>query len=148
MEVGIKRITPQSAIDRYIQQCLKVKELHVVNTLIDIGNRVVSEIRKRADYDNYTGNLRTSTRCGVVLRGKLIYTSPVKLELPTALDGYRDSENLLHKIADKYPFNSKNTLALIVVAGMHYASLVSANGRDVLDSGYILSKHLISKLLR
>jgi hypothetical protein len=31
---------------------------------------------------------------------------------------------------------------------MHYASLVSANGRDVLDSGYILSKHLISRLLR
>jgi len=59
-------------------------------------------------------------------------------------DGSSKGAAYVKSLARKFP----QGICLIVVAGMNYASYVSAKGLDVLDSSELLAERLVPQMLK
>lgn len=116
---------------------LKVIIEDVMEELAVAGEIGVNAARERGSYTDRTGNLRSST--GYVLaRDGEVYTSSSFAKIiggqnpnGVPLDGDEQGRTLAEQLAKDL---SKDGFAMIVVAGMQYASYVSDKGYDVLDS--------------
>lgn len=139
----IRQTTPMSQIDKYIQQLLKRQERALVNTLMYIGEKCVNAARANGSYTDQTGNLRSSIGYVVTVDGKIKGSSTFET-VKEGEDGSKTGKDFAKELAAQYP----QGVALIVVAGMHYAKYVAATGRDVLASAELEARNLIPKMLK
>lgn len=118
-----------------------------------LGLQAVAYIRDRSGdkswYDQ-TGALRSSIGYVLVYNGSVIGESgfePVRganSRISQPKNGSKEGRDYAHELAKNYP----SGYALIVVAGMDYASLVEAmDNKDVLASGSILLKREVERLV-
>lgn len=124
-----------------------------VNDLDILGQKSIKFIRNRSGDESWfdqSGNLRSSIGYVIVHDGTIIGSGGFqKVNGPnrgeTTTEGSKEGRNFAESLAAKYP----SGYALIVVAGMEYASYVEAmENKDVLASGEIFLRKEVDALTR
>lgn len=139
----IKQTTPQSQINAYIEESMARLKQAIIYNLCVVGEKVRNEALDNGSYTDRTKNLRSSVGYVVVVDGQVY-----KMSAFGKPDGNNEGRNTgmsyARSLAGKFP----KGIVLIVVAGMKYASYVSAKGYNVLDSSELLAEQLVPKLLK
>lgn len=119
----------------------------LVKQLSFIGEECVRIARESGEYNDITGNLRSSIGYVVLVDGKPANSGKSKLysgEKGNGEAGPPAAEALLLKLQSKFPWG----VVLIVCAGMKYAAYVEAvHHKDVLTSAELKAESLAKKLL-
>lgn len=109
-----------------------------------LGQECVSRIRGRGQSESWidrTGNLRSSIGSAVYENGK----KKLSTAFESVIDGQEGSEagkRMIDALAKEY----SQTYAMVVVAGMDYASYVeNMNGKDVLASTRLWAESVIGE---
>lgn len=125
--------------DRIIEAC--------INTMRYVGEQCLTQARNYGNYQDITGNLRSSIGYAVLRAGKIVYQSSSKPYHGPKGDGSKgvsEGDALLKRLAGDYP----SGIVLIVTAGMEYAVYVEEiHGKDVLTSSSLLAEKLVPELL-
>lgn len=140
-------------------------EMAYINRLIKAGEMACQEAIKGGNYEDITGNLRSSIGYVIAYAGKIITeggfhkiqghgSNMQKVEFTTKAgkevsfwakgkfgDGSEGSRRGLELAHSKI---SSSGYSFVLVAGMEYASYVSSKGYDVLDSGTLMLWNLIN----
>lgn len=128
----------QKAEEGYIQKLVRVLRI--------VGEKCVNEARANGSYEDQTADLRNSIGFIVVVDGKVV-TEDFRLtangKIPSKEDPLKYGRELAYQVAPKF-----RGIALIVVAGMKYASYVESKGRVVLTSAEQLAKIQVPILLK
>lgn len=141
--MGIRQITPASEIDRYIERQVERLIKAAIYNLQFIGERCLNAARETNSYKDRTGNLRSSLGYVIVCDGKIVYQSDFEVVMKGD-SGAKTGIQYAKEVVRQFP----EGIVLIVVAGMNYASYVSATGRDVLDSAELLADKLVPQILK
>lgn len=168
--MGMKLQTPLSDIDYLIDEMTENVQNALVSVLTDVGLQCVAEARDNGNYEDQTGNLRSSIGFAVVVDGKIVTKSGftqvqgrgenmtlvryktkagkevkfwAKGKSGDGSEGVRQGEQLLDKLASEH----STGVCLIVVAGMDYAVYVEGMGKNVLTSASLLADRLIPQML-
>lgn len=139
----IRQITPQSKIDDYIEERMNRLKEAIIYNLCAIGEKVRNEAIENGSYTDRTKNLRSSVGYVVVVDGKVYKASEFGKPDGNSV-GRTAGQSYARSLAGKFP----KGIVLIVVAGMNYASYVSAKGYNVLDSSELLADRLVPKMLK
>lgn len=148
--MAITRLSPDSVFGDFINEQVERMTNALVYNLCAIGEQVLNAARSTNSYKDQTGNLRSSLGYVVAIDGKVVQISDFapseqKTEkTPDKATGQREGKAYAQQLLDKFPTG----IVLLVVAGMNYASYVSAKGYDVLDSAELLAGQLIPDMLK
>lgn len=138
--------TIQEEIEAKTREAMERMRRAVIYNLQVIGEKCVNAARiteqKGRDYTDQTGNLRSSTGYVLVVDGEIVAESSFQT-VGSGTEGSQGGRNYAENLASQYPTG----IALIVVAGMHYAEYVAAKGYDVLDTSEKLAAQLVDKLM-
>lgn len=139
----IRRLTPPAEIDRYIAGRTEAIKKALVYNLCAIGEQVLNAARLTNSYKDQTGNLRSSIGYVVAVDGEIVQMSSFDV-VKNGGWGSKGGKTYAMKLVRDFP----KGIVLIVVAGMKYASYVSAKGYDVLDSSELLADKLVPQMLQ
>lgn len=139
----IKRLTPTTEIDRYIAGRVEAIKRALVYNLCAVGEQVLNTARLTNSYKDQTGNLRSSIGYVVSVDGEIVQMSSFDT-VKEGREGSRGGKEYAIQLVRDFP----QGIVLIVVAGMNYASYVSAKGYDVLDSSELLADKLVPQMLQ
>lgn len=139
----IRQITPKSKIDAYIEARMNRLKRAIIYNLCVVGEKVRNEALDNGSYTDRTKNLRSSVGYVVVVDGQ-VYKMSAFGKPDGNNEGRSTGMSYARSLAGKFP----KGIVLIVVAGMNYASYVSAKGYNVLDSSELLADHLVPKMLK
>lgn len=156
--MGITQTTPASEIDKYIEEQIERMINAIIYDLKYVGERVVNHAKElpspsaadfptfphipphQPNYMDRTHNLRASIGYVISVDGKLVDD----FGFDSSGRGGKDGIKYAKEVARQFP----KGIVLIVVAGMNYASYVSAKGYDVLDSAELLADKLVPQILK
>lgn len=141
--MGAKQITPMSEVEAYLDEQIERIEQRIIYNLSYVGEQCLTEARSTNSYKDQTGNLRSSIGYIIVKDGKVIRQSDFAV-VRKGSEGKSEGEKFARSLASKFP----DGIVLIVVAGMNYASCVSAKGYNVLDSAELLADRLVPSILK
>ena len=102
------------------------------------AEEAINEARIAGSYKDVTGNLRASVGYAIILNGRI-----VEENFTGANEGVSKGKSLAQTLAAQQP-----EIALVVVAGMKYASQVESRGRNVLTTAEQLAKTMVPNLLK
>lgn len=139
----IRQTTPQSQIDAYIEERMNRLKEAIIYNLCAIGEKVRNEALDSGSYTDRTKNLRSSVGYIVVVDGQVHKTGAFGKSDGNS-EGKSTGLSYARSLAGKFP----KGIVLVVVAGMRYASYVSAKGYNVLDSSELLADRLVPEMLR
>lgn len=139
----IKRLTPPAEIDRYIAGRVEAIKEAIIRMMLYVGEQVLNAARMTNSYKDQTGNLRSSIGYVVAIDGEIVQMSSFDT-VKEGRDGSRGGKEYAIQLVRDFP----KGIVLIVVAGMNYASYVSAKGYDVLDSSELLADKLVPQMLQ
>lgn len=125
--------------DQFIQKLEEIVRRRLIRHLRNIGEACVAEAVNNGDYQDITGNLRSSigyvvAEDGVVREEGGFYTF-----------GYGDGSNIGRAKAHERVADTEGVV-LVIVAGMKYAEYVADKGYDVLASAETMAQKLIQTL--
>lgn len=138
--MGINPRFNNSAIQNAFREAEKQMIEKVIRVLRYCGEMAVNEAKTSGAYQDQTGNLRSSLGYVVVINGKI---QEENFSIQIGQDGASEGKNLAYELARQTP-----DVALIVVAGMKYASYVESRGINVLTSAEQMAKTLVPNLLK
>lgn len=141
--MGITQKTPASEIDSYFEEQIERTTNAIIYSLQYVGERCLNAARETNSYKDRTGNLRSSLGYVIVVDGKIKCQSDFEVVLKGDA-GAKTGVQFAKEVARQFP----EGIVLLVVAGMKYASYVSATGRDVIDSAELLADRLVPQILR
>lgn len=128
-------------MDDFIKEAIVDMRTKIIYNLTYVGVKCINKARSSGSYKDQTGNLRSSVGFVIVEDGRIIH-----------LDGFTgkgsNGKNTGKSLAQKLAGENTKGLVLIAVAGMEYASYVSARGFDVLDSAELLAEKLVPSMLK
>lgn len=139
----IRQTTPQSQVNAYIEDRINRIKQAIIYNFCAIGEKVRNEAIEHGSYTDRTKNLRSSVGYVVVVDGR-VYRIGSFGKSDGNNDGKSTGQSYARRLAMKFP----KGIVLIVVAGMNYASYVSAKGYNVLDSSELLADKLVPKMLK
>lgn len=145
----IKRLTKKEETDRYLAKRLELINKAIAYNLCYVAEQVLNAARSADSsssakpYKDQTGNLRSSTGYVVVQDGRIIQESSFEV-VKDGKDGTVNGKEFAEQLVREFPTG----YALIVVAGMNYASYVTDKGYDVLDSAELLARKLVPQMLK
>ena len=139
----MKQITPMSEVEAYLDEQIERIEQLIIYNLSYVGEQCLTEARNTNSYKDQTGNLRSSIGYTIVKDGRVIRQSDFAV-VRKGSEGKSEGEQFARSLASKFP----EGIVLIVVAGMNYASYVSAKGYNVLDSAELLADRLVPSILK
>ena len=142
----IKDLTPSGQIERYVQERVERLVRAIIYNLSVVGEKVLNKARSTNSYKDQTGNLRSSIGYVIAVDGEIVQMSSFA---PSdngtdRVTGQAAGRAFAEELVRKFPYG----IVLIVVAGMNYASYVSAKGYDVLDSSELLAEQLVPQMLQ
>ena len=132
--------------ERMFQHAESQAEEQFIRILKWVGEKAVDEAKESGNYDDHTANLRNSIGCVVSVDGQVVdeYFEVSKHGVvPSSEDPLKYGRNLAVEIAQ-----SKRGIALVVVAGMKYASYVESKDRVVLTSAEQFASQYLPNLLK
>lgn len=106
-----------------------------------IGEQCIRNARLTGSYTDRTGNLRSSIGYVIVDRGQVAYESDFTT-VKGGSEGAKGGKSYAHELVSQF----SSGIALIVVAGMSYASYVQRRGYNVTASAELIAEQLISQL--
>ncbi len=139
----ITQLTPMSEIERHTEEQIERLERVLFRNLMYIGETVLNKARSTNSYKDQTGNLRSSIGYVITVDGRIVHSSSFQT-VKNGTEGTSKGAAYVKKLAREFP----QGICLIVVAGMNYASYVSAKGLDVLDSSELLAERLVPQILK
>lgn len=150
--MGIKADIDIKAIKEQMYREVQKNIHRVIVSLQMVGEQVVNEIRTShiSDWTDRTGNLRSSVGYIVALDGQPINMSGFqRVDGPdrdkTSEDGSEKGRQYAQSLVEQFP----KGIALIVVAGMEYASYVEAmENKTVLAQGELVAKQLVATMIQ
>lgn len=125
-----------------------------------VGERCVVEARKAGEYNDITGNLRSSIGYVVLFNGQSykysksrVYrgsaTRNKRLSRKKGNKGTEEGQAFLERLAGEFASRYPQGIVLIVAAGMEYAIYVEAiHNLNVLTSAELLADELVPILLQ
>lgn len=128
----------------------------VLNNLAYVGELCVNHARSVRSYQDQTGNLRNSIGYVIVYNGRVVrnaFQKSASVTVKTAAGksrktkGSGDGVTIGRELALELAGEHTSGWALIVVAGMDYASTVESRGLDVLTSAEQLAATELPNLL-
>lgn len=138
----------KNEIRKQIEVASKEIQTEILEMLRYVGRTAVNIMRsnKANDYTDRTGNLRSSCGYAIAFNGDVKSISNFET-VNEGGDGSTQGKDLARKIAVE---NSQGQrYALILVAGMNYASYVqNLHGRDVIESASLEAEKLADELSR
>ena len=135
----------KSDIEREMAIRMQRIEVAIINRLKQLGEKCVNEARSSDEYKDQTGNLRSSIGYVILKDGAIIKRDFELSEQGSDRTSGFDNGN---SFADSLSHNYPTGYALIVVAGMNYAELVEAKGRNVLSSAESFAKMELPSMMR
>lgn len=150
--MGVEVKVDMNEIRAYLEREVRKHERRLVTMLHYVGQTVVNEIRTShiSNWDDKTGNLRSSIGYTVLLDGVPQATSAFeRVDGPergkkNEPDGSMEGKNYLQSLVPLFP----KGIALIIVAGMEYASYVEKmQNKTVLAQGEIEAGKLIVSMI-
>ncbi len=138
----IKRLTPPAQIDRFLEEEMERLKNAIVYNLCAVGELVLNAARQTNSYKDQTGNLRSSIGYVVAVDGEIVQMSSFDV-VKEGGEGAKGGKAYAMQLVRDFP----KGIVLIIVAGMNYASYVSAKGYDVLDSSELLADKLVPQML-
>lgn len=140
----------QKIIDKAIQEAMTIIDEECMKTLSYLGEQCVKLSRERPmseSWNDQTGNLRSSIGFAVARQGAVEQMSSFEAVKGPKGDGSGGvSEG--KRVAEQKAQATTAPYALVVVAGMEYASHVEAKGRDVLASAEAHARSKIGEYLQ
>jgi len=133
----ITQLKSKSEISKIIDQRVDKLELSLVAMLIGLGKICIDDMEKNRGYKNVSNNLSDSRGFVVVKNKSIIYSSLFKNTV-----GGQTGRSLTIERASQ-----SNGIMLIVVAGMKYAELLEAVGKNVITSSELMAESLVPTLL-
>jgi hypothetical protein len=149
--------TPTAAIRAEIDARLEALNNAIIYNLRYIGEKVVNIARElpspsaaelgdpipphQPNYIDWTANLRSSIGYIIAVDGKVV-ESGAFTAVRGGDQGAADGKAYAEEIIKRYP----KGYALVVVAGMSYASYVTAKGYDVLESAQLEAEELVKQM--
>lgn len=125
-----------SSIDLGVEKLKK----DLISIYEEAAIRIIDEAKLSHTYKNRTHNLEASTGYGVVVNGVLV-----------SFGGFDDScyggQIGLQKLESIVPLINRDECAIIVVAGMEYATYVERSGYVVLDSARFTGEEILLGML-
>lgn len=119
----------------------------LVKNMVYIGEQCVKIARERGDYNDITGNLRSSIGYVVLVSGTVKHYGAPEQTSGTKGDGSAGvaaGNALLKKLQAEFPYG----VVLVLCAGMNYAAFVeNVRGKRVLIDAELEAQRLIDKLL-
>lgn len=154
----ITQTTKTTEINQYISEQVARQMQALIYQLCDIGEQVVNHARllpspsaaqfkggrippHQPHYIDWTANLRSSIGYVVAVDGEIVQISNFE-PIRGGTEGSDKGRAYVKTLVKEHP----QGIALIVVAGMEYASYVTGNGYDVIDSAELLAERLMSEL--
>ena len=151
--MGLEVKANMDEIRAYLEKEVAKHAKRLVSMLQYVGQTVVNEIRTShiSNWDDQTGNLRSSIGYTVLLDGVPQVTSAFEqVDGPergkkNEPDGSAEGRNYLQSLVPLFP----KGIALIIVAGMEYASYVEKmQNKTVLAQGEIEAETLIASMIQ
>lgn len=144
-----------SGIDAVVSMIEQKSEKYIqafVDDLDYVGLKVVRYIRARSADESWidqTGNLRSSIGYVIVRNGRIVKRGGFeKVDGPKRNESNEDGSTLGESYAKRLAMSYTKGFALIVVAGMEYASYVEdMENKDVLKGGELEAEKLVKKLI-
>lgn len=130
-------------VDEMMAVAVDQMEQAVIYRFAEIGEKCVTEARKKHDYTDRTGNLTSSIGYVIAVDGQVIRQSSFE-KVKKGDDGVKAGPGLASEIVKQTP----KGIALIVVAGMNYARYVADRGKNVLQSAELLQEKLVDRLVK
>lgn len=132
------RFTPAD-VRADMEKRLQAIDTAIINRLSYLGELCVNHARSVNTYRDQTGNLRSSIGYVLVKDGRVI-----KRNFTGTGSGPAEGEGLAGTLVGQY----RSGYALIVVAGMNYATKVESRGLDVLSTAEQLAERELPGMLR
>jgi len=136
--MGVTHNIPQAISE--LQQIAKRYDKEVVRALVAAGERAVETARQTKTYEDKTGDLTASIGYGVVHNGLLEHVGG----FDDSRSGGDTGRQVLQRIAEE---TGNVPYAVILVAGMEYATYVNRKGFAVLDGAQIRIDRITQELL-
>lgn len=148
--MAIKPNFSRREIESYLARKRLLIERAIISRLKLLGEKCVAEARSLNTYMDQSGNLRSSIGYVIVKNGAIIHSSSFEQVQPwsSSDDAALNGGEVGEKYAKKLGLEHSSGYALVVVAGMSYASYVEAMGKDVLSSAEHLAERELPKMLR
>jgi hypothetical protein len=138
-----KMTTPIRVIENHLKASADAKIKVLVNTLCYVGEQCIIEARIAGNYQDQTGNLRSSIGYAVIRDGMVVQQGYID-KTKTGNEGASEGKVFLESKIEKA---KKKGLVLIVTAGMNYAEYVEARGYNVLTSAELKANSLVKSMM-
>lgn len=142
--------SPVAQIMLEIRKEIQLAEDEIAEELAIAGEMGVNAARERASFTDRTGNLRSSMGYVLARGGQVITASDFAKVIGgdnpdnVPVNGDEKGKDLATQLATDL---SRDGFALVLVAGMEYASAVAGRGYDVLDSAELVVRDRIDTRL-
>lgn len=145
--MGIQMTTPLSEVDRILYKSFEILKNEITKCLVKLGDECIAKIRDRSKEESWidrTGNLRSSIGYAVYDYGIKQIESAFQI-VRNGNEGSSEGKKMISQLGSEY----SNAYALVVVAGMNYASYVEAlENKDVLASTELWAKSIVDSRLK
>lgn len=139
--------TPLSEVDRILYKSFEILKNEITKNLVKLGEECIAKIRDRSKEESWidrTGNLRSSIGYAVYDYGIKQIESAFQI-VRNGNEGSSEGKKMISQLGSEY----SNAYALVVVAGMNYASYVEAlENKDVLASTELWAKSIVDARLK
>ncbi|AZA49756.1 hypothetical protein EG346_16905 [Chryseobacterium carnipullorum] len=136
--MAVRFIGNMNAINQRFVEAQNEITNKVLRILRYVGEMAINEARAAGSYKDVTGNLRSSVGYSIIIEGKI-----VEENYSGHAEGVSKGKAKARELASQ-----QVEIALVVVAGMKYASQVESRGRNVLTSAEQLAKTMVPNLVR
>lgn len=143
--MGVTPNFTKADVKKRIDAFLDVVERQQIKTLQQLGEMCLIEARDNKGYMMQTGALLSSTGYQVFVDGVAIHSqfdAASGAESEAAARGIKTGQTIAEQIGKE-----TKGVALVVVAGMNYATYVEARGKNVLTSAEHLAERELPKML-
>ncbi|MCD8282208.1 MAG: HK97 gp10 family phage protein [Prevotella sp.] len=144
--MGVSLKTSLKAVDGFFEKSRVIIAYYIRMALAKLGEECIAKIRDRSaaeSWIDHTGNLRSSIGYAVYEHGAEQIASAFAT-VGGGSEGSAEGRRMVQELASEYG----NTYALVVIAGMRYASYVEAiEGKDVLASTELWARGVVDARL-
>lgn len=123
---------PDNEFNKMLQSDIVLLKMRLINALKQIGDLCVSESKENGNYRDFTGNLRRSVGYVIANNGTVVHMSQMN----------EQGKFLAFSLA-----TSSTGIQMFVLAGMQYAEIVEARGKNVIASSELLAEVIVPRIM-
>lgn len=140
---GFIPLWSEREVERFFDYFVSKAEDKIFQMLSAAGEKYIQVARKSGSYQDHTGNLRSSIGYVVFRNGEAVAEN---FEKSSKGSDRQSGVTMARRLAKGVALEVDTDWVLVLAAGMEYAALVEATGRDVATSGIIKSEEYLRQV--